>query len=139
QWWNGCSVLSPVCRACLPPSLVDHLNELDPSVGGSGPHGLTARISAFVLRSASIASRPTSGDDRPKRPRVEAGRCGYTSVSDFRKDKYFSRRSWTSRAISGGTKCFARRVAAATPIRAGFPRYLRAIEGNGWEDERLAI
>src|ERR1700736_2998131 len=47
--------------AARPKSRVD---KLDPSVGGSGPHGLTVRIVPHVLRpDASIATRLTSGDE----------------------------------------------------------------------------
>src|SRR5580693_7288909 len=62
------SVLSPVNRAFLPLSPADlcasavrpssHLGELDPSVGGTGPHGLTVRAAPHALRHhASIAAR----------------------------------------------------------------------------------
>src|ERR1700748_1589698 len=48
--------------------------KLDPSVEGTGPHGLTVRACIDRLDPrASIASRLTSGDDRPNVPRVEGG------------------------------------------------------------------
>src|ERR1700759_401435 len=48
--------------------------KLDPSVGGSGPHGLTVRIVPHVLRpKASIATRLTSGDEWPSRPPCRGG------------------------------------------------------------------
>src|ERR1700761_6453670 len=51
-----------------------HLHSLDPSVGGSGPHGLTVRIAPHVLRRhASIAARLTSGDEWPSRPPCRGG------------------------------------------------------------------
>jgi hypothetical protein len=59
---------------------------LDPSVGGTGPHGLTVRARAFVLhkpRPSHPASRPATIGHHV--PRVEAGRSGYSIVSDFRK------------------------------------------------------
>src|ERR1700753_2658190 len=47
---------------------------LDPSVGGSGPHGLTVRVVPHVLRpNASIATRLTSGDEWPSRPPYRGG------------------------------------------------------------------
>src|SRR5581483_5854753 len=53
---------------------MDHLHSLDPSVGGSGPHGLTVRIVPHVLRpNASIATRLTSGDEWPSRPPCRGG------------------------------------------------------------------
>src|SRR5581483_5026926 len=54
---------------------MDHLHSLDPSVGGSGPHGLTVRTCAHRLRAAaSIASRTTCRDDRETPSVVSAGR-----------------------------------------------------------------
>ena len=41
------------------------IDRLDPSVGGTGPHGLTVRAVPHVLRrNASIAARTTNRDDR---------------------------------------------------------------------------
>jgi hypothetical protein len=48
--------------------------KLDPSVGGSGPHGLAVRMVPHVLRHhASIATRLTSGDEWPSRPPYRGG------------------------------------------------------------------
>ena len=48
--------------------------QLDPSVEGTGPHGLTVRIAPHVLRpNASIATRLTSGDEWPSRPPCRGG------------------------------------------------------------------
>src|SRR5689334_712492 len=48
--------------------------QLDPSIGGSGPHGLTVRAAPHVLRRyASIATRLTSGDEWPSRPSCRGG------------------------------------------------------------------
>jgi hypothetical protein len=45
----GCSVLSPVLRACWPPSPQARRPRLDPSVGRSGPHGFAVRITSARL------------------------------------------------------------------------------------------
>jgi hypothetical protein len=42
-------VLSPVNRAFLSPSPVDHLNKLDASVGASGPHDFAVRELASLV------------------------------------------------------------------------------------------
>jgi hypothetical protein len=58
RWCYGLYVLSPARRACWPPSpAIAH--ELDPSVGGSGPHDFAVRSDAHRLGAskASIASR----------------------------------------------------------------------------------
>jgi hypothetical protein len=54
--------------------LFDYLERLIPSVGGTGPHGLTVREgSSSSCTRASIASRLTSGDDWPSRPSCRGG------------------------------------------------------------------
>src|ERR1700760_4560812 len=78
---------------------MDHLHSLDPSVGGSGPHGLTVRLDAHRPRvKASIASRTTCRDDR-ETPSVEsAGRLRYLTTSVIRKGKSFCAVRLTRRA-----------------------------------------
>jgi hypothetical protein len=56
-------VLSPVNRACLPPSPSGYrFRRLDTSVGVSGPHDFAVRKTAPFVSAlpASIASRPAS-------------------------------------------------------------------------------
>src|SRR6201989_3351090 len=60
--------------ALRPQGRKSHLDRLDPSVGGTGPRGLTVRVVPHVLRqNTSIATRLPSGDEWPNVPRGEAG------------------------------------------------------------------
>jgi hypothetical protein len=89
---------------------------LDPSVGGSGPHGLTVRIAPHVLRpNASIAARLTSGDEWPSRPSCRGGMASLNHNFVLSERQIFLRRALDSSGETGGEFCcFARRVAAAT-------------------------
>jgi len=66
----GLYVISSVRRAFWPPSLAEIIiRELDPSIGGSGPHDFAVRKDVFVRACAlntltSIASRFHVRDDR---------------------------------------------------------------------------
>ena len=67
QWFTAYFALSPVtglfCHRRSREALASQ--ELDASVGASGPHDFAVRIGALVSRAAaSIASRPTFRDDR---------------------------------------------------------------------------
>jgi hypothetical protein len=76
------------------------IDKLDPSVGGTGPHGLTVRDCAARLAAqpASIAARTTNRDDAF---RPSCGRDGDVMrlCSDFRKAEYFCSGGWTLSAI----------------------------------------
>src|SRR5581483_4011139 len=75
QWLYGLLRALPGVPGLLAPSSRRLLPmRLDPSIGGSGPHGLTVRIVPHVLRpKASIATRLTSGDEWPSRPPCRGG------------------------------------------------------------------
>src|SRR6266849_8628209 len=62
QWFYGLYVISPVSRACLPPSPREtYFAQLSASVGAPGPHDFAVRrnVARLVDTAASIASRPT--------------------------------------------------------------------------------
>src|SRR5579872_2020149 len=63
-------VLSLVSRALLPPSPVDHLHQLDASVGASGPHDFAVRQQRIRLVRRKRPSHPAPNvrDDRPNAP-----------------------------------------------------------------------
>ena len=66
QWFYGCSVLSLVSGLFShhrPPissvrRRTSHFDRLDPSVGGSGPHGLTVRDRAARLAAQRVHRNP---------------------------------------------------------------------------------
>ena len=67
QWCYGLYVISSVRRAVWPPSSSRNVTrELDPSVGGSGPHdfAVRSRRTRLMCRLTSIASRANVRDDR---------------------------------------------------------------------------
>ena len=87
-WCTG--LFSPIASPRVRP--LDHLGKLDPSVGGTGPHGLTVRIVPHVLRrNASIAARTTNRDDR-ETPLMRAGWPSYAPVFRFSQRRIFLRR-----------------------------------------------
>src|ERR1700752_2653107 len=100
---------------------MDHLHSLDPSVGGSGPHGLTVRIVPHVLRpNASIATRLTSGDEWPSRPPCRGGLTSLNHKLRLSERDIFLRGALDSSGKpGGGFLCFARRW--RTPGRPGLP------------------
>jgi len=82
---NGCSVLSPVCRLVShrrlarrvgPSGRHRQLAGLDPSVGGSGPHGLAVRIGTRSSFAPTRPSHPAANvrDDREAPLWIGAGR-----------------------------------------------------------------
>src|SRR5581483_2098907 len=82
---------------------MDHLHSLDPSVGGSGPHGLTVHIVPHVLRpKASIATRLTSGDEWPSRPPCRGGLASLNHNFFLSERRIFLRRELDSSGKTGG-------------------------------------
>src|SRR5262249_5259280 len=93
------------------------IGRLDPSVGGSGPHGLTVRT-----RPARLAARPRPShpaldvrDDRDA-PSCECGtgRSGLDHIFRFSERDIFLRKGLASSGKTGGVFSVARRVATAT-------------------------
>jgi hypothetical protein len=72
RWCYGCFAISPVRRACWPPSVVGPIEpfDLDTSVEVSGPRDLTVRLRHVrrAHRQRPPPPCPTYRDDRPKRP-----------------------------------------------------------------------
>src|SRR5580704_12936232 len=82
---------------------MDNLHSLDPSVGGSGPHGLTVRITPHVLRpNASIAARLTSGDEWPSRPPCRGGMASLNHNFDISERSIFLLGGLDSSGKTGG-------------------------------------
>src|ERR1700754_770118 len=92
-----------------------HLHSLDPSVGGSGPHGLTVRAAPHVLRRhASIATRLTSGDEWPSRPPYRGGLTSLNHKFFLSERDIFLRGALDTSGKTGGGFFVARRVVGAT-------------------------
>src|SRR6202030_4645226 len=81
----------------------DHLGELDPSVEGTGPHGLTVRVGPHILRpNASIAARLTSGDECPSRPSCRGGMASLNHNFRLSERRIFLRGALDSSGKTGG-------------------------------------
>ena len=77
--------------------------QLDPSVEGTGPHGLTVRIVPHVLRpNASIATRLTSGDEWPSRPPCRGGLASLNHKFCLSERRTFLRGALDSSGKTGG-------------------------------------
>src|SRR6202030_4324016 len=86
---------------------------LDPSVGGSGPHGLTVRIAPHLLRpNASIAARLTSGDEWPSRPSCRGGMASLNHNFVLSERQIFLRCVLDSSGKTGGVFSLGRVVRA---------------------------
>jgi len=100
----GLYALSPVRRACWPPSPARSSSRaLDTSVGVPGPHDFAVRADDARRASPSRPSHPrlTCRDDRPKRP-SSTRRDASIIVLIFiiRQGNYFSARGWTENGES---------------------------------------
>src|ERR1700730_491107 len=80
-----------------------NLHSLDPSVGGTGPHGLTVRDVPHVLRpKASIATRLPSGDEWPSRPPCRGGLASLNHNFSIAKRRIFLPAELDSSGKTGG-------------------------------------
>ncbi len=85
QWLYGLLRALPGVPGLLAPVPPGLNPGIDPSVGGSGPHGLTVRAAAarLTVRGASIASRATCRSDRETPSVVGAGRIRFIIILFF--------------------------------------------------------
>ena len=102
---NGLRLLRdlPGEPAFLPPSSRALDPRLVPCIGGTGPHGLTVRITPHVLRrNASIATRLTSGDEWPSRPPCRGGLASLNHNFCLSEIDIFLRGALNSSGKTGG-------------------------------------
>jgi len=101
-----------------PRRLADSSTRLDPSVGGSGPHGLTVRAPAARLAARSRPSPPAPRFvTTAKRLFGERGIASLNHNSDNLKRQMFLRGALRRAKQAAGFCCFARRVAGTTLAR----------------------
>ena len=117
QWFYGLlralpgvpGLLAPVVfrsPAFRPVGRNREIGRLDPSVGGSGPHGLTVRAAPHVLRpNTSIATRLTSGDEWPTRPPYRGGLASLNHKFCLSERDIFSQGALDSSGKTGGGFC----------------------------------
>jgi hypothetical protein len=98
QWFYGLYVISSVRRAFWPPSLSRNVpRELDPSVGGSGPHDFAVRLGIARQSMPQRPSLPASNvrDDREAPLVIGAGCTKITTLFRKTEEKYFRREGLT--------------------------------------------
>src|ERR1700748_579370 len=129
--------MNPGVSAARPKS---NLHSLDPSVEGTGPHGLTVRIVLHVLRpNASIATRLTSGDEWPSRATCRGGVASLNHNFFLSERRIFLPSELDSSGKTGGGFLVARRVAAArSGPHAGSQPSESNVAGNSIAHEQVA-
>src|ERR1700686_2652377 len=73
--------------------------ELDASVGASGPHAFSVRLSAVRYRRIRVHRIPPRVRDDREPPLCGTGRRGYRLIWVFGKTEYFLAKGWTRREI----------------------------------------
>src|ERR1700736_6083612 len=73
--------------------------ELDTSVGASGPHDFAVRLSAVRYRRIRVHRIPPRVRDDREPPLCGTGRRGYRLIWVFGKTEYFLAKGWTRREI----------------------------------------
>src|SRR5207248_4550625 len=72
--------------------------QLDASVGASGPHGFAVRINTARLALPTRPPHPASTFVTiASAPLNRGGTAQANTISDFQKEKYFTRWDWTTR------------------------------------------